>query len=56
MHKADDFAQQFCSNFTAKTENGLSKLNEFMKHIETRHDELLRSSFSAEKIEKAFSA
>ena len=55
-HKAEDFAAQFCNNFRDKTENDLSKLNEFMKHVETRDDELLRSSFSAEVIKKAVSA
>ena len=56
IHKAEDFAQQFCNNFTDKTENDLSKIYEFMKHVETRANDLLSSSFSAEEIEKAVSA
>ena len=56
MPKVEDFAQQCCNNFNDKTENDLSKLNEFIKYVETRHDGLSRSSFSAAIIKKAFSA
>ena len=56
MHKAENFAKQFCNNFTDKTENYLSKLNEFMKYVETRDDKLSRSSVSTEKIERVVSA